>query len=78
MTWSKQPPTEPGWYWWRWRSDGYRWTLHIEADDDSGELFTWVPWSRHPFDDKRVMLTDDDLVPDDGGEWWPTPIEVPV
>lgn len=21
MTWTTQQPTQPGWYWWRWRND---------------------------------------------------------
>ena len=73
-TWTKQPPTLPGWYWhskcsWRDNEGPFAVLVEYDCGDGHGVLVGWVPLM-----DYTARLTDgDDSWP---GEWF-GPIETP-
>ncbi len=64
MTWSKQPPTEPGWYWWRQFPDSRPMAESVQMA--GGELRLVVEASGTGYDLEGY-----------GGEWWLDPIAMP-
>jgi hypothetical protein len=64
VTWTADPPTEPGWYWVRWPDDGPRDycepTIEDVYEDLNGLYVAGVPFPDCP-----------------SALWWPTPIPAP-
>jgi hypothetical protein len=64
MTWTAEPPTEPGWYWVRWPDNGPRDycepTIEDVYEDLNGLYVAGVPLPDCPL-----------------ALWWPTPIPAP-
>jgi hypothetical protein len=68
LQWSSEPPTEPGWYWWR-ESATPIWPpspVEVERDSRTGHLF------------HRLDSDYDELLAMMGGQWWPEPLEPPA
>jgi len=63
MQWTTTPPTEPGWYWWRFR-DGDR-VFPRQIIDRDARL---IVLGSHGYDRPVNLL---------GGEWWPVRIDEP-
>ena len=63
--WTKEPPTEPGWYWWR--DSIAQEIIHLRWDSNSDDLGYWEPGTMlfHPADRR-------------GGKWWLEPIQPPM
>lgn len=46
LRWTSEPPTEPGWYWWRWKSfDGWmkEFGCILKVCEDTDGVLTWCP-----------------------------------
>lgn len=73
MKWTKTPPSEPGWYWWR--GDGGN-LAQVREVIIVREFGIGPPGSRETayIETPEARLTAEWI----RGEWWPEPIEPPA
>ena len=64
-TWTREAPTEPGWYWWR-DEDRTPFATEVISDWQDGEIKVEI--SNNRWDYISAL---------DHGEWWPVPIQPP-
>ena len=66
--WTKEPPTEPGWYWWRSDTDKPKILEVLWLGEQGKSLGLYVRGG------SRNLYSLGDW---DGGEWWPERIKEP-
>jgi len=72
MKWTKEPPTEPAFYWWRSDTDTPRPIEILSLDEQFGGKNKIFGLYVRGVSRNMYSLSDWD-----GGEWWPEKIEPP-